>query len=73
MTDAVERLMSQASALSGPERSELAYRLLTSLEPDAGVDDAWREDIHRRVAEIRAGTAVGRPAEDVLSELRERR
>lgn len=73
MTEAVEHLKSQASTLSTPERADLAYFLLASLEPEEeGVEEAWRAEISRRVAEIRSGTAVGRPAEEVLAELRER-
>jgi putative addiction module component (TIGR02574 family) len=73
MTEAVEQLMSQASTLSVHERAELAYFLLSSLEPeDEGTQEAWRAEIARRVAEIRGGSAVGRPADDVLAELRER-
>jgi putative addiction module component (TIGR02574 family) len=73
MTEAVEQLKSQASTLSVPERAELAYFLLSSLEPeDEEAQEAWRAEIGRRVAEIRGRCAVGRPAEDVLAELRER-
>jgi putative addiction module component (TIGR02574 family) len=73
MTSAVEKLKSQANSLSAPERADLAYYLLSSLEPEEeGVEEAWRTEIARRVAEIRAGTAKGRPAEEVLAELRER-
>jgi putative addiction module component (TIGR02574 family) len=73
MTQAVEQLKSQASALSTAERADLAYFLLTSLEPEEdGVQEAWREEIARRVAEIRSGQAVGGPIEDFLAELRER-
>jgi hypothetical protein len=39
---------------------------------DQGVEEAWRGEIGRRVAAIRGGSAVGRPADDVLAELRER-
>src|SRR5262245_7695757 len=73
MTEAVEQLKSQAGSLSDPERAELACFLLTSLEPDeAGAEQAWRTEIARRVAEIRGGQAAGRPADEVLAELRER-
>jgi putative addiction module component (TIGR02574 family) len=73
MTEAVEHLKSQASILSVPERAELAYFLLSSLEPEEeGVVDAWRSEIARRVAEIHGRSAVGRPADDVLADLRER-
>ncbi len=73
MTEAVEQLKSQASTLSAPERADLAYFLLSSLEPEEdGAEEAWRAEIARRVAEIRGGSAVGRPADEVLAELRER-
>jgi putative addiction module component (TIGR02574 family) len=73
MTQAVEQLKSQAGALSHAERADLAYFLLNSLEPEEeGAEDAWRVEIARRVAEIRSATAVGRPVDEVLAELRER-
>ncbi len=72
MTEAVEQLKSQAGLLSAPERAELAYFLLSSLEPEEeGAPEAWRAVIARRSAEIRGGSAVGRPADEVLAELRE--
>ncbi len=73
MTETMERLKTEASALSEQERAELAYFLLASLESESeGVEDAWRTEIARRVSEIRAGSAKGRPIEEVLAELRER-
>lgn len=73
MTETVERLKVQARALTGPERADLAYFLLTSFEPEEdGAEEAWRAEIARRTAEIRGGRAKGRPADDILTELRER-
>jgi putative addiction module component (TIGR02574 family) len=73
MTDAVEQLKARAENLSAPERADLAYFLLSSLEPEEeGGEEAWRIEIARRLAEIRSGIAVGRPVEEVLAELRER-
>jgi putative addiction module component (TIGR02574 family) len=72
MTEAVEQLKARANALSPEERADLAHFLLTTLEPqEEGVEEAWRAEIARRVAQIRSGQAVGRPVEDVLAELRE--
>lgn len=72
MTEAVEQLKSKVIGLSAAERADLAYFLLTSLEPEEeGAEEAWRNEIARRVTEIRNGQAVGRPLEDVLAELRE--
>lgn len=73
MTDTFQRLKSEASALPAPERAELAYILLSSLQPEEdGARDAWQEEIAHRVAEIRSGSASGRPAEEILAQLRER-
>jgi len=73
MNEAIEQLKSQASSLSASERADLAYFLISSLEEEEdSVRETWRAEIARRVAEIRDGSAVGRPAEEVLAELRER-
>ncbi len=72
MLDALE---AQAMQLPLRERSELAHRLLLSLdgEPDGTPEEiaqAWDEEIARRVAEIDAGTAVLIPAEEVMERIR---
>ena len=71
MNDTVDRLKLQAQDLSATERADLASFLLDSLGPDAAVEDAWRAEIARRVADVRAGRVTGRPLDDVLAELRE--
>lgn len=71
MTEAVARLMPQVLSLSPSEREELACALLSSLGPDEAEVGAAREaEIAGRVAEIRRGAARGRPADEVLAELR---
>lgn len=74
MTETVERIKAQVGTLTVTERADLAYFLLNSLEPatEDGVEEAWRDEIARRVAQVREGQAKGRSAEDVLAELRER-
>lgn len=65
----------QALALSEPERSALAARLLDSLDsafddsPDA-VARAWNEEIARRVAEFESGAGQDIPLEQVQAEVR---
>lgn len=71
MNDTIDRLKLQAQDLSATERADLASFLLDSLGPDAAVEDAWRAEIARRVAAVRAGRVTGRPLDDVLAELRE--
>jgi putative addiction module component (TIGR02574 family) len=57
-------LLERALALPEDERAALADALLESLDADAPesvVDDALAAEIQRRVASIRAGTAVTMP------------
>ena len=66
----------QALQLSLKERSELAHRLLVSLdgEPEDApevIAKAWDDEIARRVAEIDAGTAKLVPHEEVVAEIDE--
>ncbi len=71
MTEAVEQFKAQLGGLSAPERAELAYFLITSLEPEEeGAEEAWRVEVARRVAEIHSGRAVDRPADELFTELR---
>ena len=61
---AVDKLLEQALQLPEKERGELAGRLLRSLEstddeelaPDAW-EQAWTEELDRRMGEVRDGTA----------------
>jgi putative addiction module component (TIGR02574 family) len=72
MNPAIESLKDQLAALSTKERAELAYFLLTSIEPeDIGAEAAWDAEASRRVEEISSGHAVGRPVRELLAELRE--
>ena len=69
----VEHYKSQLEKLSREERAELAYFLLSSLEPqEEGAAAAWDAEIAKRVEEIRSGKVKGKPAEQVFAELRER-
>jgi putative addiction module component (TIGR02574 family) len=71
MSDAVSQIIAQLGNLSQQERAELAHVFLRSLEPEeSGVEEAWDEEIARRVARIRAGEAVGIPAEQVFAQWR---
>lgn len=55
----LQRLRSEALALSEAERAELAHDLIQSLDAprDIGVEDAWEREISRRISEIDAGQA----------------
>lgn len=74
MATTVERLAQDALALSDRERAELAHKILASLDgvPDKGSEDAWEDEIARRVQKIRDGTAKGRPASEVFNDIESR-
>ncbi|MBA4020400.1 MAG: addiction module component [Pirellula sp.] len=74
MSQASDLFDSQLSRLPTNERAELAQLLLQSLDDsqDADAEAAWQEEIARRVSEIESGRAVGRPADEVMAELRRR-
>jgi putative addiction module component (TIGR02574 family) len=72
MSPAVEHWKDQLGALPNDERAELAHFLLISLEPqDDEAESLWEDEVAKRVADIRSGTAKGRPVEDVMKELHE--
>ena len=69
MTMQAETLASEALRLSPAERSELADRLIESLDHEP-LSAEWAAEIDRRVREIESGTLVCRPVEELLAELR---
>jgi putative addiction module component (TIGR02574 family) len=68
MSEEVATIVAQLGRMSVTDRAELAYQVLLSLEPEeAGVQEAWDEELARRVARIKSGDAVGIPADDVFA------
>ena len=65
-------LKRSADGLSETDRAELADYLLASLDSEADVAAAWRDELGRRMADIRSGKETGVPAEDVLRRLQEK-
>jgi hypothetical protein len=53
-------------------RSELIHDQILSLENPVKteIETAWDEEIFKRVNEIKSGKASGRPAMEILSEIR---
>ncbi len=53
-------------------RAKLAHELIISLDEniESNVSHAWKDEINRRISEIKNGVAKGRPAEQVLAEIR---
>ena len=74
MATAMEELKAELAGLTEPERAELAHFLLNSLDgaDDADVEAACDAELARRADEIQRGTVVGKPADQVFAELREK-
>ncbi len=69
-----EQLLDAVLALPAEERLEVAEAVVASLQPSdqSPLDDAWREVIRRRSAELRSGQVIGIPWEEVRRQAREK-
>jgi len=74
MSTHVTELFAKASALSDKDRATLAGLLIESLESevDPDVEEAWRIEIERRVAELESGAVETVPWEVVKAKLLQR-
>ena len=74
MTQPAEKLKPKLAELPIDDRAELAHFLIGSLDEGADEDaaSAWQAEVSRRVAEIKSGTAVGIPAEEVFESIRKK-
>lgn len=72
MTALLKKMTNDALSLPPRDRAKLAHELIISLDEnvDSNVSNAWEREIKKRVAEIYSGIAKGRPAEQVLAEIR---
>jgi putative addiction module component (TIGR02574 family) len=58
--------------LTKQQRTDLARALIESLDEDPDAQALWDAELTRRVADIKGGRAVGRPAEQVYADLRKK-
>ena len=72
MSTVLDELKQKAAQLGEDERAELALALISSLdgEPETGVDEAWRVEITRRIAQIERGEIQLVPGDEVFARLR---
>lgn len=75
MAATLEELETMAMQLPLKERSELAHRLIVSIDraPEGTPEEiakAWDEEITRRVADMDAGRTRWTPADEVMARLR---
>ena len=70
MSPEISDLLKRALALSPDERAALANTLLDSLESsNESVQDAWDEEVARRIEDLKKGKAVTVPWEQLHREL----
>jgi putative addiction module component (TIGR02574 family) len=68
----LDTISRDALVLSPDERVALAYRLLVSVEPDeGGSEQAWENEISRRIQRFDRGDSKSIPAADVFERLRQ--
>lgn len=70
----MDTVLSRALRMSEHERAAIAERLIASLEdsPEIDVEQAWQEEVRRRIGELDRGTALCVPWEEVRRRLREK-
>lgn len=72
----MDQMARELLSLPTESRASLAALLLESLDevtdPISEVEEAWRVEVRRRVAEIDAGTAECRDGEEALREIEAR-
>jgi len=70
MSPEVSELLKRALALPVDERAALANTLLDSLETaDQSVQEAWDQEVARRIEDLKSGKAVAVPWEQLRREL----
>jgi|CXWL01.1.fsa_nt_gi putative addiction module component (TIGR02574 family) len=72
MTQKSQVLLEEALKLTAYERAEVAEQLIASLDevPDSGVEQAWQEEVQRRIQQIDRGEVELIDSDTVIAELR---
>ena len=58
MASSLAKIEAEALQLSAEERVRLADHLLTSVSGDSDIEEAWAEEVERRLAEVEAGAPL---------------
>ena len=70
MSPEISELLKRALALPADERAALANSLLDSLEiTNESVQEAWDDEVARRIEDLKSGRAVTVPWEELHREL----
>lgn len=72
MTQKSQVVLEEALKLSATERAEVAEQLISSLDeiPDTNVEQAWQEEVQRRLQQVERGEVKTIPWEEVQRRLR---
>jgi len=72
MTERSQVVLKEALKLNATERAEVAEQLIASLDevPDPDVEQAWQEEVQRRLQQIEHGEVKTIPWEEVQRRLR---
>ncbi len=70
MSAKIEVLEAEALQLSPGERARLIERLISSLDIDPAVEEAWAAEVERRNAEIESGAVSLLPGPETLAKLK---
>lgn len=70
----LEQLVDESRQLPQDVRAELVERILLSAHGGIApqVEEAWRQETRRRVADIQSGQARGIPVDEALADARKR-
>jgi|CXWL01.1.fsa_nt_gi putative addiction module component (TIGR02574 family) len=74
MTEKSQAVLEEALKLTANERAEVVERLIASLDevPDTDVEQAWQEEIQKRLHQIERGEVKLIDSDTVMAELRKK-
>lgn len=72
MTMTLDDLEAEALKLPAHLRARLAETLISSLDEEAEIEQAWADEVERRYREMSAGAVRGIPAVEVFAKVRSR-
>ena len=70
MSAKIEILEAEALQLTPGDRARLIERLISSLDIDPAVEEAWAAEVERRNAEIETGAVALLPGTETLTKLK---
>ncbi len=67
MSSSAIDIETQALGLTPEQRAHLADKLLSSLSPNAAIEEAWSAEAIRRLEEMKNGSVTGIPVETAIA------